>query len=30
MSQCPQNFSYAEVGKAVDFDSLEKMGETLG
>ena len=30
MSQCPPNFSYVEVGKAVDFDSLEKMGENLG
>ena len=30
MLQCPQNFSYVEVGKAVGFDSLEKRGETLG
>ena len=30
MSQCPPNFSYAEVGKAISFDSLEKRGETLG
>ena len=30
MSQYPPNFSYVEVGKAVDFDSLEKRGETLG
>ena len=30
MSQCPPNFSYVEVGKAVDFDSLEKRGENLG
>ena len=30
MSQCPPNFSYMEVGKAVDFDSLEKRGENLG
>ena len=25
-SQCPPNFSYVEVGKVVDFDSLEKRG----
>ena len=30
MSQCPPNFSYVEVGKAVDLDSLEKMGENVG
>ena len=30
MSQCPPNFSYVEVGKFVDFDSLEKRGENLG
>ena len=30
MSQCPLNFSYVEVGKAVDFYSLEKKGENLG
>ena len=30
MSQCPPNFSYVEVSKVVDFDSLEKRGETLG
>ena len=30
MSRCPLNFSYVEVGKAVDFDSLEERGETLG
>ena len=30
MSQCPLNCSYVEVGKAVDFDSLEKRGENLG
>ena len=30
MSQCPPNFSYVKVGKAVDFDSLEKRGENLG
>ena len=30
MSQCPPNFSYVEVGKAMGFYSLEKRGETLG
>ena len=30
MSQCPPEFSYVEVGKAVDFDSLEMRGENLG
>ena len=30
MSQCPPNFSYVKVGKAVDLDSLEKRGENLG
>ena len=30
MSEYPQNFSYVEVSKAVDFDSLKKRGETLG
>ena len=30
MLQCPPKFSYMEVGKAVDFDSLEKRGENLG
>ena len=30
MSQCPLNFSYVEVGTAVDLDSLEKRGENLG
>ena len=30
MSQCPPNFSYVEVGKAVNFDSLEKREENLG
>ena len=30
MSQCPPNFSYVEVGKAIDFDSFENRGETLG
>ena len=30
MTQCRPNFSYVEVGKAVDFVSLEKRGENLG
>ena len=30
MSQCPPNFSYVEVHKAVDFDSLEKKGKNHG
>ena len=30
MSQCPPNFSYVEVGKAVGLDSLEKRGANLG
>ena len=30
MPQCPPNFSYVEVGKAVGFDSLEKRGANLG
>ena len=29
-SQCSPNFSYVEVGEAVDFDSLKKRGENLG
>ena len=29
MSQCPPNFSYVEVGKAVGFDSLEKRVKPL-
>ena len=30
MSQCPPNFSYVEVGKAVSFDSLKKRGGNPG
>ena len=30
MSQYSPKFSYVEVGKVVDFDSLEKRSETLG
>ena len=30
MLQCPPNFSYVGVGKAVGFDSLEKRGGNLG
>ena len=30
MSQCPPNFSYVEVRKAVGLDSLEKRGANLG
>ena len=29
MSQCPPNFSYVEVGKAVGLNSLEKKGANL-
>ena len=29
MAQFPPNFSYVEVGKSVDFDSLEKRDENL-
>ena len=30
MPQCPPNISYVEVGKAVEFDSLNKRGENVG
>ena len=30
MSQCPPNFSYVEVGKAVGLNSLETRGANLG
>ena len=30
MPQCPSNISYVEVGKAVEFDSLNKRGENVG
>ena len=30
MSQCPPNFSYVEVDKAVGLDSLETMNRNLG
>ena len=30
MSQCPPNFSYVEVGKAMGLNSLEIGGANLG
>ena len=30
MSQCPPNFSYVEVGKAMGLNSLDTRGENHG